>query len=64
MEKVKDGFRASVRLNKKNHEHQEIYQMFQELTKSGKFANESEILRAGIKSLYQDVNMPQSSFER
>lgn len=55
MEKVNDGFRASVRLNNKNPEHQEIYQMFQSLIKSGRFANESEILRTGIKSLYESV---------
>ncbi len=54
MQKVKDGYRASFRLNEDNFEHMEIYQMFQELMNSGKYRNESELYRAAIASLYRE----------
>ena len=54
MQKVKDGYRASFRLNEDNPEHLEIYQMFQELMNSGKYRNESDLYRAAIVSLYRE----------
>lgn len=54
MQKVKDGYRASFRLNEDNPEHLEIYQMFQELMNSGKYRNESDLYRAAIDSLYRE----------
>ena len=54
MQKVKDGYRASFRLNEDNPKHLEIYQMFQELMKSGKYRNESDLYRAAIVSLYRE----------
>ena len=54
MQKVKDGYRASFRLNEDNPEHLEIYQMFQELMNSGKYRNESDLYRAAIASLYRE----------
>lgn len=54
MQKVKDGYRASFRLNEDNPEHLEIYQMFQELMNSGKYRNESDLYRASIASLYRE----------
>jgi len=54
MQKVKDGYRASFRLNEDNPEHIEIYQMFQELMNSGKYRNESDLYRAAIVSLYRE----------
>lgn len=45
MQKVKDGYRASFRLNEDNPEHMEIYQMFQELMNTGKYRNESDLYR-------------------
>ena len=54
MQKVKDGYRASFRLNEDNSEHLEIYQMFQELMNSGKYRNESDLYRAAIASLYRE----------
>lgn len=54
MQKVKDGYRASFRLNEDNSEHMEIYQMFQELMNSGKYRNESDLYRAAIASLYRE----------
>lgn len=54
MQKVKDGYRASFRLNEDNSEHMEIYQMFQELMNSGKYRNESDLYRAAIVSLYRE----------
>ncbi len=54
MQKVKDGYRASFRLNEDNAEHMEIYQMFQELMNSGKYRNESDLYRAAIASLYRE----------
>ena len=54
MQKTKDGYRASFRLNEDNSEHLEIYQMFQELMNSGKYHNESDLYRAAIASLYRE----------
>jgi Arc/MetJ-type ribon-helix-helix transcriptional regulator len=54
MQKVKDGYRASFRLNEDNSEHMEIYQMFQELMNSGKYRNESDLYRAAIASFYRE----------
>ena len=54
MQKVKDGYRASFRLNADNSEHMEIYQRFQELMNSGKYRNESDLYRAAIASLYRE----------
>ena len=54
MQKVKDGYRASFRLNEDNSKHMEIYQMFQELMNSGKYRNESDLYRAAIASLYRE----------
>lgn len=54
MQKVKDGYRASFRLNEDNPEHLEIYQMFQKLMNSGKYHNESDLYRAAIASLYRE----------
>ena len=54
MQKVKDGYRSSFRLNEDNQEHLEIYQMFQELMNSGKHRNESDLYRAAIASLYRE----------
>ena len=54
MQKVKDGYRASFRLNEDNTEHMEIYQMFQELMNSGKYRNESDLYRVAIASLYRE----------
>ena len=54
MQKVKDGYRASFRLNEDNPEHLEIYQMFQELMNSGKYHNESELYREAVVSLYRE----------
>ena len=54
MQKVKDGYRASFRLNEDNPEHLEIYQMFQELMNSGEYRNESDLYRAAIASLYRE----------
>lgn len=54
MQKVKDRYRASFRLNEDNQEHLEIYQMFQELMNSGKYRNESDLYRAAIASLYRE----------
>lgn len=54
MQKVKDGNRASFRLNEDNPEHIEIYKMFQELMNSGKYRNESDLYRVAIASLYQE----------
>jgi len=54
MQKVKDGYRATFRLNVDNPEHLEIYQMFQEIIKSDKHRNESDLYRAGIASLYRE----------
>ena len=54
MQKVKDGYRASFRLNEDNPEHIEIYKMFQELMNSGKYRNESDLYRVAIASLYQE----------
>ena len=54
MQEVKDGYRASFRLNEDNTEHMEIYQMFQELMNSGKYRNESDLYRVAIASLYRE----------
>ena len=54
MQKVKDGYRASFRLNEDNSEHMEIYQMFQELMNLGKYRNESDLYRAAIASLCRE----------
>ena len=54
MQKVKDGYRGSFRLNEDNSEHLEIYQMFQELMNSGIYRNESDLYRAAIASLYRE----------
>ena len=54
MQKVKDGYRASFRLNEDNPEHLEIYQMFQELMNSGKYRKESDLYQAAIASLYRE----------
>ena len=54
MQKTKDGYRASFRLNEDNPEHLEIYQMFQELMNSGKYRNESDLYRVAIASLYRE----------
>ena len=54
MQKVKDGYRASFRLNEDNFEHMEIYKMFQELMKVGKYRNESDLYRAAVASLYRE----------
>ena len=54
MQKVKDGYRASFRLNEDNPEHIEIYKMFQELMNSGKYRNESDLYRVAIASLYRE----------
>ena len=54
MQKVKDGYRASFRLNEDNPEHMEIYQMFQELMNSGKYRNESDLYRTAIAGLYRE----------
>lgn len=54
MQKVKDGYRASFRLNEGNLEHMESYQMFQNLMNSGKYRNESDLYRAAIASLYRE----------
>ncbi len=54
MQKVKDGYRASFRLNEDNPEHMEIYQMFQELMNSGKYRNESDLYREAVASLYRE----------
>ena len=54
MQKVKDGYRASFRLNEDNSEHMEIYQMFQELMNSGKYRNESDLYRTAIASLHRE----------
>ena len=54
MQKVKDGYRASFRLNEDNPEHMEIYQMFQELMNSGKHRNESDLYREAVANLYRE----------
>ena len=54
MQKVKDGYRASFRLNEDNSEHMEIYQMFQEIMNSGQYRNESDVYRTAIASLYRE----------
>ena len=54
MQKVKDGYRASFRLNEDNSKHMEIYQMFQELINSGKYRNKSDLYREAIDSLYRE----------
>lgn len=54
MQKVKDGYRASFRLNEDNSKHMEIYQMFQELMNSGKYRNEFDLYRAAIASLCRE----------
>ena len=54
MQKVKDGYRASFRLNEANLEHMESYQMFQELMNSDKYRNESDLYRTAISSLYRE----------
>lgn len=54
MQKVKDGYRASFRLNEDNPEHMEIYHVFQELINSGKYRNESDLYRESISSLYRE----------
>lgn len=54
MQKVKDGYRASFRLNEGNLEHMESYQMFQELMNSCNYRNESDLYRAAIASLYRE----------
>ena len=54
MQKVKDGYRASFRLNEDNTEHMEIYHVFQELINSGKYRNESDLYREAIDSLYRE----------
>ena len=54
MQKVKDGYRASFRLNEDNPEHLEIHQMFQELMNSGEYRNESDLYRAAIASLHRE----------
>lgn len=54
MQKVKDGYRASFRLNEDNPEHMEIYHVFQELINSGKYRNESDLYREAIASLYRE----------
>ena len=53
MQKVKDGYRASVRLNMGNPEHEELYRMFTELLNTGAFSSESAVFREGIKCLYE-----------
>ncbi len=53
MQEIKDGYRASLRLNKKNPEHMEIYEMFQSIASSGRYVNESQIFREGIRNLYE-----------
>ena len=64
MQKVKDGYRASFRLNEDNPEHLEIYQMFQELMNSDKYRNESDLYRAAIASLYREKQGNDISDER
>ena len=54
MQKVKEGYRASFRLNEDNPEHMEIYQIFQELMNSGKYRNESDLYRTAIAGLYRE----------
>ena len=54
MQKVKDGYRASFRLNEDNPKHMEIYQMLQELMNSGKYRNESDLYREAVASLYRE----------
>ena len=54
MQEVKDGYRASFRLNEDNTEHMEIYQMFQELMNLGEYRNESDLYRAAIASLCRE----------
>ena len=54
MQKVKDGYRASFRLNEDNSKHMEIYQMFQELMNLGKYRNESDLYREAVASLYRE----------
>lgn len=64
MQKVKDGYRASFRLNEDNSKHMEIYQMFQELMNSGKYRNESDLYRASIANLYREKQGNDISDER
>jgi len=64
MQNVKDGYRASFRLNEDNAEHMEIYQMFQELMNLGKYRNESDLYRAAIASLYREKQGNDISDER
>ena len=64
MQKVKDGYRASFRLNEDNSKHMEIYQMFQELMNSGKYRNESDLYRAAIASLCREKQGNDISDER
>ena len=54
MQKVKDGYRASFRLNEDNPEHLEIYQMFQALRNSGQYRHESDLYREAVVSLYRE----------
>lgn len=53
MQRLKDGYRASFRLNENNSRHMEIYQMFEELMNSGEYQNESDLYREAIGSLYR-----------
>lgn len=54
MQKVKDGYRASFRLNEDNSKHMEIYQMFQALMNSGQYRHESDLYREAVVSLYRE----------
>ena len=54
MQKVKDGYRASFRLNEDNSKHMEIYQMFQALMNSGQYRHESDLYREAVVSLCRE----------
>lgn len=52
MQKMKEGYRASVRLNMNHPEQREVYEMFEAVMQTGDYVNESDIFRAAIRKLY------------
>ena len=52
MQKVKEGYRASVRLNMNHSEQREVYKMFEAILQTGDYVNESDVFRDAIRKLY------------
>ncbi len=52
MQKVKEGYRASVRLNMNHSEQREVYEMFEAIMQTGDYVNESDVFRDAIRKLY------------